>query len=480
MTTKPIIVWFRQDLRRSDNPALYAAYESGAPVLPVYILDDVNPPDHMKMGAASRVWLHHSLTSLNKSLGGHLYLAAGDAAHIIPALAQEVGAQAVHWNRCYEHWSIERDKHIKEQLKDNGIGAHSHNGSLLWEPWTTTKSDGTAYKVYSAFYKHGCLKADPPRRPLPAPERLTYADTPKGGLSVDDLNLLPQKPEPRWDIDVAAGWTISEDGAQAQLEWFHKNAADDYKAQRDFPAIEGVSRLSSYLHFGELSPHQAWHKIMDKVPTLDKKTGRETYLAELGWREFNHSLIYHFPKITWDNMNEKFNDFPWRTDESADFIAWRRGLTGYPIVDAAMRQLWQEGWMHNRCRMIVGSFLVKHLLIHWRKGEEWFWDCLFDADAPNNKMNWQWVAGCGADASPYFRIFNPILQSQKFDASGAYIKKYVPELKNLPADYIHAPWDAPSHILHKAGIELGKTYPEPIVDHGAARTRALDALKQTQ
>jgi deoxyribodipyrimidine photo-lyase len=475
MSSKTAIVWFRRDLRLADNPALHAAYENGYKILPVYILDDVNPGDWM-MGAASRAWLHHSLKSLDNDLSGHLVLEKGDAKKIIPELVEKSGAQAVLWNRCYEPWRIDRDKVIKSDLEDKDIIVHSFNGSLLWEPWTIKNQSGDFYKVFTPFYKKGCLQADPPRDPVERPARLTYADGGNMGLQLDDLELLPDG-EGDWDEKMLSHWTVGEDGAMKTLHDFLDDGLKGYKEGRDFPAQNNVSTLSPRLHWGEISPHQVWYEVQQRGTAEGWEKDRDNFCSELGWREFSYNLLYHYPKLKWDNIQEKFNDFPWRAQDSDNLDAWKRGKTGYPIVDAAMRQLWQEGWMHNRLRMVVASFLVKHLLIHWHRGEEWFWDCLVDADPGNNCASWQWVAGCGADAAPYFRIFNPILQSKKFDGKSEFIRRYVPELKDMPDDHIHAPWQAPDDVLKEAGVSLGKTYPKPLIEHEDARDRAMEAYK---
>lgn len=472
MSTETAIVWFRQDLRLGDNPALTEAVKSGAKILPVYVLDDDNAGE-WKMGGASRAWLHHSLKSLDESLGGKLVLLKGDAFVQIPALAQEVKASAVYWNRCYEPWRIKRDKLIKETLKDLDIDVESFNGSLLWEPWDVLKSDGTPYKVFTPYYRKGCLSKEEPRKPLPAPKEISYASY--KGDSLDDLKLLPQKPEPRWDKDMMAQWEVGENGAKKALKNFIAHGLSDYKEGRNFMAKENVSRLSPRLHFGELSPNQVWHAA--KAQGDDKNV--DHFCSELGWREFSYSLLYHIPSMPKEPLQERFAKFPWGYNQE-HLEAWQRGLTGYPVVDAAMRELWQTGYMHNRARMIVGSFLVKHLLLDWHAGEEWFWDCLIDADLASNSASWQWIAGCGADAAPYFRIFNPIMQGEKFDPTGEYVRQYVPELAKMPDKFLHKPWEAPDNVLEYAGVKLGETYPKPIVDHAEARERALEAFKETK
>lgn len=479
MSKAPIIIWFRQDLRLSDNPTLHAAYESGHPIIPLYILDDENA-DEWKMGAASRVWLHHALDALNKDLSDHLVLENGDASKIIPALLKKTGASAIYWNRCYEPWRIARDKKIKSDLEGNNIDVQSFNGSLLWEPWHIKTGGGTPYKVFTPFYRKGCLQQPAPREPLPKPKRLTYSDTYKLGCALDKLNLLAPKAEGGWDSRMAKYWNISEKGANKRLEDFLDDGLAYYKTGRDHPADDHTSRLSPYLHFGQISPNTAWYAAQARGTAEGWEKDMDHFLSELGWREFSYNLLYHFPKITWENLQEKFNDFPWKSQESKALEAWREGKTGFPIVDAGMRQLYETGYMHNRVRMIVGSFLVKNMLTHWHLGEEWFWDCLVDADLASNAASWQWIAGCGADAAPYFRIFNPMLQSKKFDSKGEYIRKFVPELKNMPDDHIHAPWEAPELILKSAGVELGKTYPKPLMMHSDARDRAMEAYKSVK
>lgn len=472
MNAHTAIVWFRQDLRLSDNPALNAAVQSGAKIIPVYILDDENAGYH-KMGGASRVWLYHSLHSFNADLKGNLVFLKGNAMDLLPALAQKVKADCVYWNRCYEPWRIARDKKIKDTLSDLDIEARSFNGSLLWEPWEVLKkSDGLPYRVFTPFFTKGCKEATAPRKPLPKPKGLSFAPRPDG-QTLDSLRLLPDMP--RWDKTMIGYWDIGEQGAAKALAQFIANKMMEYKTGRDFMAQDATSRLSPHLHFGEISPNQIWHAASFK----GGGDGLETFLKELGWREFSYHLLYHFPTLPQENFQPRFDTFPWDKN-SAALQAWQQGKTGYPIVDAAMRELWETGYMHNRARMVVGSFLAKHLLLHWQQGERWFWDCLFDADLASNSASWQWIAGTGADAAPYFRIFNPVTQGEKFDEDGKYVRRWVPELKKMPDKYLHHPWDAPSDILKQAGVTLGKTYPKPIVDHAAARSRALDAFGKTK
>ncbi|WP_334029739.1 cryptochrome/photolyase family protein [Alteromonas sp. P256] len=471
MTVPVSIMWFRQDLRVNDNPALNAACDMGK-ILPIYIYDDTTP-DGRVPGSASQWWLHHSLTSLNDRLNGHLKIFKGDPKVLIPKIMEALKAKAIFWNRCYEPWQINRDKEIKKQLIDSDFEAYSSNGSLLWEPMKVLKKDGTPYKVYTPYYRNGCLKIEEPRYPKAPPARITYADDEYKDDGLDALNLLP---EVKWDSTISKMWKPGEEGAADNLSEFIQHAARQYKDGRDIPSMRGTSRLSPHLHFGEVSPNQVWYAIKDKFGATEDKS-IDTYLSELGWREFSYYLLFHFPTLPNKNFNDKFDKFPWRKDARA-LKAWQTGNTGIPIVDAGMRELWQTGYMHNRVRMIVGSFLVKNLLLSWHEGERWFWDTLLDADLASNSAGWQWVAGSGADASPYFRIFNPILQGEKFDKKGKYVRKYCPELKDLPDKYIHKPWETPGVIAKDANLELGKSYPEPIVDLKASRQRALDAFQE--
>lgn len=472
MAQRIVIHWFRQDLRLGDNPALVQAARAGR-VLPVYILDDESAGGNA-MGGASRWWLHHSLSALNRSLGGKLNIYCGNAEVLLPEIARRHSAGAVFWNRCYEPWRMRRDARIKEALKGHGVGAESFNGSLLWEPWEIQKNDGTPYRVFTPFYRKGCLNAPSPREPLPKPAQLkALADPAVHGL--ESLGLLPRI---RWDRQLEPHWKIGEEGARERLYAFLDEGIAHYKEGRNFPARPFVSRLSPHLHFGEISPNQAWHAARARGDGANI----DHFCSELGWREFSHHLLYQFPDLPRKNLQPRFDHFPWREDAEA-LGRWQRGLTGYPIIDAGMRELWQTGYMHNRVRMIAASFLVKNLLIDWRHGERWFWDCLVDADLANNAASWQWVAGCGADAAPYFRIFNPVGQGGKFDPEGAYTRHFVPELRRLPDKYLFSPWEAPESVLSAAGVRLGGNYPAPMVEISASRERALAAfaaLKQEQ
>jgi len=470
MTQPTAIHWFRQDLRVSDNPALSEAAQSGR-VLPIYIFDDKYAGDHA-MGAASRVWLHHSLISLNKTLGGHLAIFKGDPVAIIKQLLEEHDVGSVHWNRCYEPWRMKRDAKIKAMLQEMGVDVHSQNGSLLWEPWAIQKKDGTPYRVFTPFYRKGCLMAAAPRQPLDIPE-LSFEKI-KKPQSVDALALLPER---SWSNSMIGHWDIGEEAAQQRLHDFLQSGVEHYKEGRNFPAKQHVSRLSPHLHFGELSPNQAWYAAR----AAGDSDQIDCFCSELGWREFSYSLLYFNHELPKKNLQSKFDAFPWKKSKK-HLQAWQQSQTGIPIVDAGMRELWQTGYMHNRVRMIVGSFLVKNLLLDWRAGEAWFWDCLVDADLASNSASWQWVAGCGADAAPYFRIFNPVTQGEKFDPQGEYTRQFVPELKGLPDKWLFKPWEAPEEVLAQAGIVLGETYPEPIVDIKASRQLALEAfasLKKT-
>jgi len=474
MTSSPTIHWFRQDLRLSDNPALCAAAATGA-VVPIYILDDETAGQD-RMGSASRWWLHHSLAALNLALDGKLLFFRGDAATILANLVTQIEAGGVYWNRCYEPWRITRDTALKKRLGDLGVTVESHNGSLLWEPWDIAKQDGTPYRVFTPFYRRGCLSATPPRQPLgpPASLDLWQADG-KALTGASDLGGLGLLPRHQWQDNIARHWTPGETSAQARLDDFVQNGLAGYKEGRNFPAKQNVSRLSPHLHFGEISTNQAWYAVRDVADSGRLESDADNFLSELGWREFSHSLLYQFPELPRANLQAKFDGFPW-ADNPDHLAKWQRGQTGYPIVDAAMRELWQTGYMHNRLRMVVGSFLVKNLRLHWHHGEAWFWDCLVDADLANNSASWQWIAGCGADAAPYFRVFNPVTQGQKFDPDGTFTRRFVPELAKLPVKYLFNPWEAPAHILADAGVVLGENYPRPIVDVKQSREAALAAF----
>lgn len=462
-----VIHWFRQDLRIADNPALSYSVKKGV-VLPIYIFDNKNPGE-FEVGSVSRWWLHHSLSSLSQSLNKNLCVYIGDPKKILIDLIEEHNIKAVYWNRCYEPWQIKRDIQIKKVLDAHNTESKSFNGSLLWEPWDILKADGTPYKVFTPYYRNGCLRATIPRVPISKPSKLKYFSDAINKTSINKLSLLPKH---GWYKKLETHWNIGEEAAQSKLKKFSSNNLTNYKKGRDFPSFNSVSRLSPHLHFGEISANQAWYAAKKNEDNDDL----DHFLSELGWREFSHSLLYHFPELPQKNFQTKFNHFPWLEDKEK-LERWQKGLTGYPLVDAGMRELWQTGYMHNRIRMIVGSFLVKNLLQHWQHGEKWFWDCLADADLANNSAGWQWVAGCGADAAPYFRVFNPITQGKKFDPSGVYTRKFIPELKRMPDKYLFNPWEAPIHVLDEAGVNLGKDYPKPIIDIKLSRERALQAYQ---
>ncbi|MEL7229083.1 MAG: deoxyribodipyrimidine photo-lyase [Pseudomonadota bacterium] len=474
-TQNPIIVWFRQDLRLHDNPALHHAAQTGKPVIALYIRDETSA-DIRIPGAASRWWLHHSLQSLSadlSALGVTLCLKTGPAADIIADVQRETHTDAIVWNRRYG----EGEQAVDASIKGNFPGeAKSFSGIIMHEPSKVRTGSDKPYRVYTPFWKN-FSGGEPPRKPYPKPKEINAFQGSLDSESLDDWHLLPTKPD--WSGGIANVWQPGEAGAHARAAEFMQDHLDRYNEMRDLPAEDRTSRLSPHLHFGEVSPHQLWYRSYEKSNRPRSDSDREVFRKELVWREFSYHLLQEWPDLAEENFNRKFDTFEWREDEEA-LSAWKRGQTGYPIVDAGMRQLWQTGWMHNRVRMITGSFLVKHLLIDWRHGERHFWDCLVDADPASNPAQWQWVAGTGADASPYFRIFNPIMQAEKFDPTGAYIKKFVPELKDLPAKHLPAPWDAPLTVLRDAGVKLGDTYPRPIVDHPTARQRALDTLQASK
>ncbi|MGN6572116.1 MAG: cryptochrome/photolyase family protein [Pseudolabrys sp.] len=464
MTT---IVWFRQDLRIGDNPALAAAGKHG-PVVPLYILDEEG---RRPLGAASRWWLHHSLTALEENLGG-LVLRRGDPAKALLEIAKTAGADRIVWNRCHEPDAIARDEAVVDALAARGIAVEGFNGNLLHEPTEVKTKTGGPFKVYTPFWR-ACRA-----RQVAPPQRAAQPNVRIQGIVTDTLaswKLLPTKPN--WAAGWSKYWTPGEKGAHARLDAFVRSDLKDYATARDRMAGRNTSLLSPHLHFGEISPRQVFARIAMAGDRPGISQAAAKFEAELGWREFCAHLLYHFPTIATDNWRTEFDKFPWQRS-AAHLKAWQRGRTGYPMVDAGMRELWTTGWMHNRVRMIVASFLVKHLRMHWRDGEAWFWDTLVDADLANNAGNWQWVAGSGADASPYFRIFNPMIQGEKFDPDGAYVRRWCPELKNLPDKFIHAPFDAGADVLENAGIKLGRDYPKPVVDHAEAREAALAAYKK--
>tara|TARA_B110000003_G_scaffold109392_1_gene111993 strand:+ start:1394 stop:2806 length:1413 start_codon:yes stop_codon:yes gene_type:complete len=457
------ILWFRKDLRLMDNPALVEA-NLNAEIIPIFILDDTNPEEN-KMGAASRVWLYHSLKSLNISLQKKINFYSGDPVKIISELINNYNINGVYWNRCYEPWEIRRDKKIKDLLKIKKVKAKSFNGSLIREPWEVLKEDQTPYKVFTALYKKAYLNSDIKVEVINEPTKINYSTKIFSSNTLDTLKLLPNL---SWVDNIIKHWQVGEKNAHLKMTEFFKKGIDNYKEGRNFPFKKNVSRLSPHIHFGEISPKQLWVK----AKSISSNKNTEHFVSEICWREFSYYLLYHFPNLPKDNLQKKFNNFPWK-DNNYYFDSWKKGKTGYPIIDAGMRELYETGYMHNRVRMIVASFLVKNLLIHWHKGERWFWDCLFDADLANNSASWQWVAGSGADAAPYFRIFNPVTQGVKFDVDGQYTKQYVPELKDMPNKYLFSPWEAPDDVLNKANVVLGGNYPKPIIDIKESREKAL-------
>jgi deoxyribodipyrimidine photo-lyase len=465
-----VLVWLRQTLRLSDNHTLAAALATGRPVVVAHILDPtLGGP--WAIGGAARWWLHHSLAALDADLrtrGAALVLRAGPWARELPRLVADTGAAEVHADRVYAPWEREADAAVKTALD---VPISGHLDLLLHEPWAIRTQAGGPYGVYTPFSRAVFGTDDPPPL-IPAPARIDSVTA--ESLPLDALKLLPRKPD--WAGGLRETWQPGEGGAAARLKSFLARALDTYDAQRNLPGEDGTSQLSPHLHHGDISARAVWHAARAAAkPRGAAHDSFVTFLKELIWREFSHHLLWHRPEMPDAPLKDQFEKFPWR-DDAAQLAAWQRGRTGYPIVDAGMRQLWHTGWMHNRVRMISASFLIKHLLLPWQAGEAWFWDTLVDADAASNSASWQWVAGCGADAAPYFRIFNPVLQGEKFDPDGTYVRRWVPELAGLPAKFIHRPWEAPALLLAEAGVTLGRSYPAPIVDHAAARARALKAL----
>ena len=466
----PVILWFRRNLRLHDNPALRAAADTGRPVVPVYISDEQDA------GGASRWWLHHSLSKLDAALekqGAGLVIRCGKPEALLPEIVESVGARAVFFSRRYEPRSRAQENALEDAL-DGRCDLEGFDDAVIRHPESVMTGAGTPYKVFTPFWKAASGRGEP-GEPAPAPARL---QTTQAGIEpghIDELGLLPTAPD--WAGGLQETWTPGEDGAFQRLAAACDIAAD-YDQNRDRPDLDGTSRLSPHLHFGELSPRQVWHDIRSATSSTGQ-TGTDALLRQLYWRDFSTYLLYHFPKLPEEPLRTEFREFPW-ADDPDGLNAWQCGRTGYPIVDAGMRQLWETGWMHNRVRMIVASFLVKDLLVPWQAGAGWFLDTLVDADLANNSASWQWVAGCGTDAAPYFRIFNPVLQGRKFDPCGDYVRRWVPELERMPAKHIQEPWKADIEEQRAANVIVGEDYPEPIVNHGDARDLALEAYRATR
>jgi deoxyribodipyrimidine photo-lyase len=471
------ILWFRRDLRIDDNPALQAALQDCRQLIPLYV-HHPGEKSPWADGAASRWWLHQSLAALDGELrkrGSRLIIRQGEPLAVLQELAHEQAIRQLYWNRLYEPAIIERDSQIKKTLAGTGIACQSFNGALLFEPWEIQTGQNTPYKVFTAFWK-ACLRTGLPQdQPQPAPSSLPPVPN---DLRTDSLEKLQLLPSIRWDSGLYDCWKPGEAPAQQQLDNFIADTVEHYNNDRDLPGTDGTSRLSPHLHFGEISPRQ----ILQSVRTMTEfeesmaPTGQNVFMKQLGWRDFAHQLLFHFPQTAENPLDERFASYPWsRGNDAGELLAaWQKGRTGFPIVDAGMRELWHTGWMHNRVRMIVASLLTKNLGIHWLEGARWFWDTLVDADLANNSMGWQWTAGCGADAAPFFRIFNPVSQSERFDPRGNYIRKWVPELAKLPDKALHAPWMQKNELIAHAGIRLGHDYPLPIVDLKETRQLALD------
>lgn len=471
--TIPLILWLRRDLRVADHPILTAAVHEGGPVIPVFIWapeeESPWPP-----GSAGQWWLHHSLKALDSELrrrGSRLLLRRGGTLAVLRALCRETGAKRVVCGRVLEPAAITRDARVRRGLAADGVILDRLPSNLLFEPEAVLTRQNRPFQVFGPFWR-ACLSKPEPGQPLAIPPAIPSPRRWPTGLTIDELKLLPKLD---WAAGIAESWSPGPAAAQLTLNHFADQALDNYAAGRDRPGTAGTSRLSPYLHFGELSPRQVWHALRERMAG----TACAAFLRQLGWREFAYHLLYHYPHTTDAPLRENFRRFPWR--RSIDHLkSWQRGRTGYPLVDAGMRELWATGWMHNRVRMVAASFLVKDLLIDWRQGARWFLETLVDADLANNTLGWQWTAGCGADAAPFFRIFNPATQGRRFDGDGVYVRRWVPELAALPDRWLHEPHEAPPDVLADAGIVLGRTYPHPIVDHAKARVRALAALRSSR
>lgn len=472
MTAPPALLWFRQDLRLADHPALHAALEGGGPVVGLYVLDDESP-GAWRLGGASRWWLHGSLASLGREIAardGTLVLRRGDAAREVAAVAAELGAASVHAGVAHEPWWRAADQAVRDALAAQGITYKRHRVATLSAPWRVKTKTGGIYGMYTP-YARAVRALGEPEAPLPAPARLRGAVRARSER-LEDWELLPRRPD--WAGGIRATWTPGEAGAASRLAAFLRQAAAGYDRGRNLPGAPGTSMLSPHLHWGEISPNTVWHACRAIAPSA----AVETYLSELIWRDFAAYLLWHHRTLPDRPLRPAFDALPYRR-APRELGAWQRGRTGVPIVDAGLRQLWETGWMHNRVRMIVASFLTKHLLMDWRDGERWFWDTLVDADLASNAASWQWVAGTGIDAQPFFRVFNPVSQGEKFDPEGGYVRRFVPELARLPDRHLHAPWAAPPEVLDAAGVALGRDYPRPIVSLDEGRARALAAYRNT-
>jgi len=467
-----VLVWFRNDLRLKDNPALLAACATGIDLIPLYIYDPKGTTE-WAIGSASRWWLHHSLSELRQSLktfGSDLVLRSGSEFDILTQVIEQESVDYVFWNRRYSPDDIVIDTAIKRVLKSRGVKVQTFNGSLLYEPWEVVRAGGEPYKVFTPFW-NALQKQGLYRMPEAAPEGIPHLPKIQAGPEIADLDLLPRIP---WDQGFCEEWEVSERAAESRLRTFKHGAIMGYQQMRDRPDIEGTSKLSPYLHFGQISPRQIVGELLDTTGIIGGAGGL-AFVREIAWRDFAHHLLYYFPDTQDQPLDKRFVRFPWSQDDEA-LKRWQRGMTGVPIVDAGMRELWHTGWMHNRVRMIVASFLTKNLQLHWLHGSRWFWDTLVDADLASNSFGWQWSAGCGADAAPFFRIFNPVLQGKKFDPNGDYVRLWVPELSRMPLAYLHEPWAAPLTVKQTAGVVLGEQYPEPIVDLKESRRVALEGF----
>jgi deoxyribodipyrimidine photo-lyase len=468
------IVWFRQDLRLTDNPAFFKAFSESKKIVPIFIIDDLDAAN-CSMGEASRWWLHRSLNALNEDLEGELDIFNDSPLQVFKKLILRLKPKVVYANRGFEPWRREQESQLQSLCHDYEVLLDLSDGNYLVKPESITKDDGTPYKVFTPFYRRGCLRhkdgfAITIEKPKGYKAKLENSCL---GTAVDLLKLLPHK---SWHDDLAKEWQPGERGALKRLQTFTEIGVKNYKKGRDYPSKNFASRLSAHMHFGEISPRNIWKAVADCSNDYTLDDNIDHFFSELGWREFSVNLLFHNKKLPTQNLQSKFDRFPWANNPD-DLLAWQTGTTGIPIVDAGMRELWQTGYMHNRVRMVVGSFLVKNLLIDWRLGASWFWDTLVDADLANNSASWQWVAGSGADAAPFFRIFNPVTQAKKFDPDGMYIKRYVPELAKLDPPELFAPWEAKTERLEEKGFILGQDYPFPIVDIAVSRQRALEAFK---